>query len=192
MWVCVYVCIKYFGMFITISEFTQFVVIFHFVHYAEGGGHVVGGMLIFRRRRGYRSGLFCRWKGFCWLLLLGLFRLVRFDWLKWRRRCVTELHIAARRWIPHPWKECKACPCIIVSMIKLTSRAIMNTARIPALADPNVMNPFQIRVSALSAILSRDFSSKKFIVEMLPSGVCVVALPLLLWCLTWRVFPRET
>jgi len=36
----------------------------------------------------------------------------------------------------------------------------MNTARIPALADPNVMNTFQIHALALSAILSGDFSSK--------------------------------
>jgi hypothetical protein len=54
---------------------------------------------------------------------------------------VTELHIAARRWIPHPWKECKAYPCIHVSMTNLTIRAIMNTARIPALADPNKYLP---------------------------------------------------
>jgi hypothetical protein len=35
--------------------------------------------------------------------------------------------------------------------------------RISALADPNVMNTFQIRAPALSAILSGDFPSKRFI-----------------------------
>jgi len=52
----------------------------------------------------------------------------------------------------------------------------MNTARTPALADPNVMKPFQMRAPVLSAILSRDFSSKRFIMEMLPSGMrCPIA-----------------
>jgi len=67
-------------MLITIEEFTQLVVIFHFVLYAESVVHFVGGMLIFRRRRGYKSRLFCRWKDFCRLLFLRLVRLVRYDW----------------------------------------------------------------------------------------------------------------
>jgi len=38
-YVSVYVRIQYFGKLITIQEFTQFVVIFHFVHYAESVVH---------------------------------------------------------------------------------------------------------------------------------------------------------
>jgi len=67
---------------------------------------------------------------------------------------------------------------MIVSMINLTSRAIMITARIPALAEQNVMNPFQIRAPELSTTLSRDFSSNGFIIEMFLSGMLSLIAPL--------------
>jgi len=54
----------------------------------------------------------------------------------------------------------------------------VNTARILALADPNVMNTFQIRAHVLFAILSGDFSSKRFIMYMLPYGMCCPIAPL--------------
>jgi hypothetical protein len=40
--VCVYVCTIHFGMLITIKEFLLFIVIFNFVHYAEGFGALCG------------------------------------------------------------------------------------------------------------------------------------------------------
>jgi hypothetical protein len=50
-------------------------------------------------------------------------------------------------------------------------------ARISALADQNVMNTLQpLRAPALSAILSGDFWSTKFIMLMLPCGMrCPIA-----------------
>jgi len=66
---------------------------------------------------------------------------------------------------------------MIISMISLMSRTIMNTTRTLALADPNVIKPFQRRILALSAILSSDFSSRRFIIDILPSGMrCPMAL----------------
>jgi len=58
---------------------------------------------------------------------------------------------------------------MIVSMISLMSHTIINTARTPALADPNVTKFFQRCVPAFSAILSSDCSSR-FIMDILPSG----------------------
>jgi len=72
-------------------------------------------------------------------------------------------------------------------MISL-SRTIMNTARTLTLVDPNVMKPFQKYVLALSAILSSDRSSRRFIMDILPSGMRCPWLPLL-WCSAWMVFP---
>jgi len=47
----------------------------------------------------------------------------------------------------------------------------MNTVRTSALADPNVTKLFQRRVPALSATLSSDFSSRRFITDILPSDM---------------------
>jgi hypothetical protein len=66
---------------------------------------------------------------------------------------------------------------MIVSMINLMSGVIMNTARISALADPNVTQHFQRRASALLAILSSDFSSKMFIMDILPFDIYYPMVP---------------
>jgi len=69
-----------------------------------------------------------------------------------------------------------------VSIVNLTSRAIMIIAMIPALAESNVLNPFQIRAPALSTTLSRDFWSKRFIMEMLlPGMLCPIAPPAMIF-----------
>jgi len=60
---------------------------------------------------------------------------------------------------------------MIVMMISLMRCMIMNTARTSALADPNVIKLFQRRVPALSATLSSDFSSRRFITDILPSDM---------------------
>jgi len=64
------------------------------------------------------------------------------------------------------------------------SHTIMNTARISALADPNIMKSFQKHIPALSPILSNNFLFKRFIMDILPSGTrwlpCYSA---------WMVFP---
>jgi len=49
-----------------------------------------------------------------------------------------------------------------MSLINLTSRAIMNIARIPALADSNVMNTFQIRAPAFCYFIERFFVQKVY------------------------------
>jgi len=58
---------------------------------------------------------------------------------------------------------------MIVWMISLMS-TIINTARTPALADPNV-KPFQRCVPVLSAILSSNCSCRRFIMDILLSGM---------------------
>jgi len=60
---------------------------------------------------------------------------------------------------------------MIVSTINLINRIRKKIARTPALADPKVMNPCQMRAPALSAIFSRDFSSRRFSIETLPDGI---------------------
>jgi len=64
----------------------------------------------------------------------------------------------------------------MVSTISLINRSKRKIARTPALADPKVMNPFQMRAPALSAILSNDFSSRRFSIEMLPAGMSGILL----------------
>jgi len=60
---------------------------------------------------------------------------------------------------------------MIVSMISLMSRTIMNMARPPTLVDPNITKPFQRHVPAFSATLSSDLSSRRFIMDIRPSGM---------------------
>jgi len=93
-------------------------------------------------------------------------------------RFATELQIAASRCMLHPYTECSAYPCMTVSMINLIVRTIMNIASTPALADPNVMNPFHNRSPADSAILLRDSSSSRLIMEILPAGMFPPIAPL--------------
>jgi len=103
--------------------------------------HFVDGFVDFQTYKGNNSGLLCRLKCFCYLLFLGLLRLVRFVW---------------------PTK--------------------MEDKMIPALAVRNVINPFQIPAPALSTTLSRDFSSKRFIMEMLlPGMLCPIAPPAMIF-----------
>jgi len=49
-------------------------------------------------------------------------------------------------------------------MISLMNRTIMNIAKTLTLADPNTTKPFQKCAFAFFAILSSDFSSKRFII----------------------------
>jgi len=78
-------------------------------------------------------------------------------------------------------------------MISLMNRMIMNIAKTLALADPNTTKLFQKYASAFFAILSSDFSSKRFIIIIicfLP--VCIVPWLLLLWYLAYMIFLRGT
>jgi len=66
---------------------------------------------------------------------------------------------------------------MIVSMINLMICIVINTVKTQTLADLNVTKPFQKRPSALFAILSNNFSFKRFIMDILPSNMgCPMAL----------------
>ncbi|RLU26803.1 hypothetical protein DMN91_000600 [Ooceraea biroi] len=66
----------------------------------------------------------------------------------------------------------------MVSTVNLTKRTTNNMPNTPAVADPKVINPPQIRCAVDSAILLSDASSSKLYMDMVSSGM------------TWPVIPR--
>lgn len=97
---------------------------------------------------------------------------------------MIDENIAPSIWRPHPYTECSAYPLTMMSIKPLMNLKMMKMESIPALIDPNSMNPFHILFIVDCAIFSSECSSRSPENEMEFGSEPELVISLAISCMT--------